>query len=313
MSTFRKLALASTAATFLLVSIGGLVRATKSGLGCGTDWPHCAGRLVPALQTRAEVIEFSHRAAASVVVVLLIALVVVALRDHRRSPRLLWPAVAALGLVLWQAVLGMIVVKLELQAESVTLHLATALSLLALLVYLSLAAKAADEGPPETTDEGAARAASLAVAAVLGLLLVGSLVTGRGAGLAFSDWPLMNGKLVPDLSIETQALHFLHRGLAAAVGVVIVVVGLRIVRRRADLPIAARFVQVALGTFAIEIVVGALNVWTRLNPIVVTLHLTLGALIWASFVAATLVTHPVMQRVAEANAEHRHAALEAGR
>ena len=78
MQFFRKLAIVSTGATILLIAIGGLVRATKSGLGCGTDWPHCAGKLVPALETRAEIIEFSHRAAASVVVVLLGLLAVTA-------------------------------------------------------------------------------------------------------------------------------------------------------------------------------------------------------------------------------------------
>ena len=70
MTRFQKLSLGSTAATILLVAIGGLVRATKSGLGCGTDWPHCQGHLVPSMESRAVVIEYSHRVTATVVVVL---------------------------------------------------------------------------------------------------------------------------------------------------------------------------------------------------------------------------------------------------
>lgn len=309
MSSFRKLSLGSTAATFLLISIGGLVRATKSGLGCGTDWPHCAGRLVPALETRAEIIEFSHRAMASVVVFLLGALVVVAIRNHRHSPRLLWPAVAAFGLVLWQAVLGMIVVKLELQAESVVLHLGTALLLLGLLVYLSLASKAAEDSPLPT-DQEVSRAGTLAAAATFGLLLVGSFVSGKEAGLVFDDWPLMNGRLVPDLGMELQALHFVHRALAAIVGIIVLWFGIRVIRRKATTPIAARFAHVALGLFAVEILIGAMNVWTELNSVVVTLHLATGAAIWASFVATAVVAHPVMARVTDESP--RRQALTAG-
>src|SRR6188508_2499129 len=110
MQFFRKLAVVSTIATILLIAIGGLVRATKSGLGCGTDWPHCAGNVVPALETRAEIIEFSHRAAASIVVVLLGTLAVTAYRNRKERPALVTPSIVAFGLVLFQAVLGAIVV-----------------------------------------------------------------------------------------------------------------------------------------------------------------------------------------------------------
>ncbi|MGH2735292.1 MAG: COX15/CtaA family protein, partial [Actinomycetota bacterium] len=86
MASFRRLAITTTVATLLLVGIGGLVRATKSGLGCGNDWPGCNGRLAPALETRAEIIEFSHRFAAMVVGFLIVGLAVLALRHYRRTP-----------------------------------------------------------------------------------------------------------------------------------------------------------------------------------------------------------------------------------
>ena len=293
MRFFRRLALVSTGATILLIAIGGLVRATKSGLGCGTDWPHCAGRLVPALETRAELIEFSHRAAASIVVVLLGALAVTAIRNRRTHPRFVVPAIGAFGLVMFQAILGAIVVKLELEAESVVLHLGTALALLALLVYIVTLAFAAEHHLSEPVDADTSRWARRAAGAVFVLLLVGSYVSGyEGAGRAFSDWPLMNGRLIPDLSIEEKAIHFLHRGLAALVGAIVLVTALRVIKRKAELPGSAKLAQAAVGLFAIEVLIGAANVWTDLNSIFVTLHLLLGALIWTSLVSVSALTAP---------------------
>jgi heme A synthase len=304
MQFFRKLAIVSTAATILLIAIGGLVRATKSGLGCGTDWPHCAGKLVPALETRAEIIEFSHRAAASVVVVLLGLLAVTAFRNRRTHPRFVVPAIAAFGLVMFQAVLGAIVVKLELEAESVVLHLGTALSLLALLVYIVTLTVAAGGDLREPVDATVSKWARGAAGAVLLLLLVGSYVSGyEGAGRAFSDWPLMDGKLIPDLGAEERAIHFLHRGLAAIVGAIVVVTALRIIKRRQELPLAAKLAHAAIGLYGVEVMIGAANVWTDLNSAFVTLHLFVGALIWAGLAGITAVTAPGLR--ARAGAQPR--------
>jgi heme A synthase len=54
----------------------------------------------------------------------------------------------------------------------------------------------------------------------------------------------------------------------------------------------------ALGLFAVEILIGALNVWTDLNAAAVTAHLLTGALIWSSLVAVAVSSHPALQRVA---------------
>lgn len=288
MKAFRRLAVASTVATFVLVTIGGFVRATKSGLGCGDDWPHCSGTLVPALEQRAQIIEFSHRAVAGIVVILLAALALMAFRYYRSAPRVIKLSLGALGLVLFQAVLGAVVVKLHLDASSVVLHLATAMSLLALLTYLDIGLFKTDAAG----DASVSRRSAVAAGAVLVLLLVGSFVSGTDSGLAFPDWPLMNGALIPSFAVDEQAIHFLHRALAAVVGVIVVWACFGVIRRKQELPAAARFAHIAVGLFAVEVLIGAANVWTELNAVFVTAHLAVGALIWTSLVGMSAAARP---------------------
>jgi heme a synthase len=295
MNRFQQLSLSSVGATFLLVTIGGLVRATKSGLGCGENWPDCPGQV-----TRALVIEMSHRAAAGIVVILLAALAITAVRHRATAPRLVTPSIAAFGLVLFQALLGALVVWLRLQAESVILHLGTAMALLALVIYVAAASLAADGKLRVRGDARVSRWAMGVAGAVLVLLLAGSYVTGRDAGYVFGDWPLMNGRLIPDLSIETHAIHFIHRLLAAITGIGLLVFGIGVLRRKAELPLQARLTIVALGSFGLEVLVGAANIWTRLDPSFVTLHLALGTIIWASVAGIAIVTRPGFMEAAGA-------------
>ena len=122
------------------------------------------------------------------------------------------------------------------------------------------------------------------------LLLFGSQVTAGGvdSALVFSDWPLMGGLLVPPLS-EFTAAHVLHRWVAAIVGVIVVVIAIAARRTQADRPIIVRLATWAAVLYALQVIVGGLQVLTRLAGWTQTLHLALGATIWA-FMAALAVT-----------------------
>lgn len=308
MKALKPLAVASTIATFILISIGGLVRATKSGLGCGDDWPHCSGEVLPPLQDPNQMIEFSHRAAAGVVGIMIATMAVLAYRHYRNNPRVLWTNIAAFGLVVFQAILGMIVVKTHLAAIMVVVHLAAALSLLALLIYLATTLTAS---PHDAGDARLSKRVLFAAGSVFLLLLVGSFVSGTDAGYAFPDWPLMDGRLIPNLAIEAKAIHFLHRILAAIVGVIVFVVAFDVLKRGAEFPAARRFAHAAVGLFAVEVVIGALNVWTRLNAAAVTAHLAVGAAIWGTLVTAAFVTRPAAARAERKPLRKGHAVAEA--
>ena len=318
MGRLRTLAIASTIATFALVSIGGLVRATGSGLGCGTDWPDCSGSWIPDFTNYKVMIEFSHRLAAAAVTVLIAALAFTAVRKHRHQPKIMWSAVGAFVLVLFQAGLGAVVVMLELHTDTVVLHLATAMTLLALLVHLTTRTLATGSPDPWPTDRGVSRSSCVAAVSVLFLLLVGSYLSDTGGTGGFGDWPLMDGRLIPDLDPQAASIHFFHRLVAAVVGVVVFVVALRVMRRKNEMPAAARLAHIAAGLFAVEVLIGAINVWTGLSSAAVTLHLAVGAAIWASLVGMAAVTGPELVRTAQEDARTvstgaRRTLLEPGR
>ncbi len=281
MTRFRRLAVVTIAATFVLIAVGGLVRATDSGLGC-PDWPRCFGRLMPPAELHAW-IEHSHRLVASVVMVLVALLVVAAWRTGqarvvRRA------AVAALVMVLAQALIGAFVVWWKLRADSVTLHLATALALVALLIFVDFRARwPVDRARRAGRDRSFVRLAAAAAGLLYLQMLVGSTVTGHHAGLAY---PL--SVLLPDLGPSVARIQLAHRTLAALVGTL--VVPTRVVARRTQRahPTVTRLAGYAAGLVAVQIGLGIANVANRLSALTVVPHLAVGALLWGTMVALVL-------------------------
>ena len=293
MNRFQKLALATAAATIVLFAVGGLVRGTGSGLGCST-WPECTpGRLFPA-GTVHSLIEFSHRFLVFVVSVLVVATAVVAWRQYRNVPSLVWPATAAIPLVFGQAVLGGIVVHTDLNPWWVTAHFAVALAFVADVIYVATdsfcVVKLPEQGGDARGGDAAfARLTLITTGAAGALLLVGTYVRARSAGLAFTDWPLMNGRLVPALGGAATAM-FVHRVLAAGVFLLVLWVAIRartMAVRSKDLVVLS---TLALCLFVGQIISGAMNVWSRLRPWAVVLHVALSVLIWATLVALATVS-----------------------
>ena len=299
MTRFQKLAITTAAASIVLFAVGGLVRGTGSGLGC-SSWPACTpGKLFPS-GTVHSLIEFSHRFLVFVVTVLAALTAVVAWRHHRSDGSLVWPSIAAIPLVIGQAVLGGIVVNTELNPSWVTAHFAVALafiavvSLLLRIPLLQLAGGLALIWIAVRLVKVDHRLAHIVVLDAA-LLLVGTYVRARSAGLAFTDWPLMDGRLVPALGGAATAM-FLHRVLAAGVFVIVVWVA---IRARTMAVRSERLVvlsTLALGLFVGQILSGALNVWTRLRPWAVVLHVSLSVLIWSTLVALATVSRRLASR-----------------
>ena len=300
MTRFQRLAAATVAATFLLVVIGVVVRATDSGLAC-PHWPGCfEGQFLSSLDAGFNVwIEWLHRSVAAVIGLLIVGMAALALIDHRDQRSIVLPSIAAVLLVGFQAWLGRETVRLGNTGESVTAHLAAAMALVGLLVYLlvrsSYPARLTSGGLASGGNQRFTLFATFAAAATFALLLFGANVTARDAGLVFGDWPLMNGALIPvapegrnDLAI-LFGVHALHRYVAAVVFAILAVVAWAAWRQRTVQPRVARLALAVLAVYAVQVVVGALQIATLLAPWAQTLHVGLGALVWGGTVALAAV------------------------
>jgi len=120
---------------------GTLVRATGSGAGCGDHWPLCNGTVMQHSPRVDTMIEFTHRLTSGLSLISVLALLVWTYRMTVKGHLARAAAAAAVGFTLVEAILGALLVKLGLTAQSqsplrapyLALHLANTLLLLAAL------------------------------------------------------------------------------------------------------------------------------------------------------------------------------------
>jgi protoheme IX farnesyltransferase len=285
---FQKLAAATVVTTIVLVTIGVIVRATGSGLGC-PDWPLCHGQLIPAIDDYKAWIEWVHRTVAVIIGFEVLGLAILAFVDHRDRRVTVAAAIGAVLLVGFQAWLGRETVRLGNSGESVTAHLAAAMTLLGLLVWIL----ARSLYPARLAGAGSQRftlVAAFGAASVFALLLFGSHVTATSQWYVFPDWPLMNGALFPSLT-DANSAHVLHRWIAVIVGLIVATVLVAAWRLRPRNPRIVRLAVLAAALFPIQAIVGGLQILTGLSGWTQTLHLALGAVIWALIVSLVCVSY----------------------
>lgn len=305
----RPLATTTAVVTVVLFSIGGLVRGSGSGLGCST-WPNCGpGRLLPYPNLES-VIEFTHRTFAGLVSLLVLATLVAVLCALPVQRRILVPAILGVPLLLGQIVLGAIVVGTELNPWWVTAHFAVGLALVANAVYLATQTRL-----PSTRASGGgfARLALWTTIATGALLLVGTYVRASNSGLAFTDWPLMNGRFVPTLG-GAATWMFAHRVLAAVAFAMALWLMIRAWTMRLRTKALTTWATVVAVLYVAQIVVGAMNVWSRLAATAVVLHVALAVLVWSASIIVTLCARRLdaPESEVEADSEAAEEAASAG-
>jgi heme A synthase len=301
---YRRLALATLIATFALIIVGGVVRVSDSGLGCGPagsgfhGWPFCNGDVAPGVDLNS-IIEYTHRVLATVVGLMILALFVQAWRRHRQ----LLPATAVLlALVVAQGALGGATVEENLEEVYVAAHLGLAMLLLGGLIYILRVVRGVrvESGGPGLRVLSIAATAAVFCTIVAGGYMAGTQNYGRadyqlGQGAHHAcgkQFPTCNGEFMPFGRAELVDIHLTHRAFMYLASVLVIALVVVALRRR----VAIRYAWALAGLLAIQILVGALNVWLDEYEFLILLHLTLGTLLWATSIGLTLQLAPARER-----------------
>lgn len=307
---FRLLSDVTAVATFALIVLGGIVRVSESGLGCGPGgsgtegWPLCNGEAVPFFHNTEVIVEFSHRTLAAIVTALIVALVWTAYR-HLREMR--WPlrlTVAAGVLVLIQAALGGLTVEKSLAEELVAAHLGLAMILIGLMLWISVrtraelsarddaAAERATPAPPPPV-RGLKPYATVAAILLLCAIVAGGYVAGTeeegihgqdrniaGAHMACGEqFPgCLNQGAFPFGESRLSDIHLTHRVFVySATLAILLLLTVALVRGS-----RSRLLALAGLLLVCQVLLGALNVWLEEHAALIVAHLIVATLLWST-------------------------------
>ncbi len=140
-TTLVRFAWAVVAYNILVILWGALVRATGSGAGCGNHWPLCNGQVIPLSPRIDTIIEFTHRCMTGGSAFLVLGLLVWTFRGTVKGQAARVAALASMLLLLNEAFLGALLVKLGYVTGNqsigrvviLSIHLSNTLLLLAAL------------------------------------------------------------------------------------------------------------------------------------------------------------------------------------
>lgn len=335
-ATFRSLAplvLFTTALTLVVVILGAYTRLADAGLGC-PDWPGCYGHLgVP--KTPEDVVaananfperpvetpkawkEMVHRYFAGTLGILIFAIALLAWRRRQAGHAVALPAAIA-ALVVFQALLGMWTVTLQLKPVVVMAHLLGGFTTLALLWWLFL--RTSDTGTRlaggfrEVPDAVTPRLIALgSLVVIYAQIALGGWTSANYAALACPDFPTCQSAWWPAMDFEEgfvlwrglgvnyefgvldsaarTAIHMAHRLGALVTAAWLLFVSIYFIKGAGGA--AARRVAAAVAVLLlVQLGLGITNIVAALPLGVAVAHNAVGALLLLSIVTLNHVLRP---------------------
>jgi heme a synthase len=274
---FAKVALWSAVALYLIIVSGATVRLTGSGLGC-EGWPGCGeGRLFPE-KDHHQAVEFGNRVVAILPLTLSVLAWVAAWRLPGVARWVRWLAFGVAAATIFQAPLGLITIRLDLDPIAVLAHFLLAIAALGGAIVVAVEARALDRGRADPVVPRWLRLGGLALVAVCFVLVVtGTLVTAAGPHAGDPD-------VVDRLWALPEAM-WVHVRASAAFGLGFLVGLVYLWRHR---PATSRLLRVAgalLALLLVQMAVGEIQYRNELPWWLVLLHVSLAAAIWSVTVA----------------------------
>lgn len=275
-SSIRRLVWKLCAATLLLMAIGSATRVMNAGLAC-PDWPLCYGKLVPVAQMNLQVfLEWFHRLDASLIGFGSIALMGLSWWHRKELPGWLpWASTFALGLIVFQGILGGLTVTELLRFDIVTAHLGSALLYFCTLLVIGCAMM------PYKATGAAGKLPWIAATAAIFVYLQSLL-----GGLVASQWALHQCFGV------AQLCTVMNSHIAGVVPATLATLTLVVMAwRRSALEPALRKLAIWAGVFLVaQIALGVTTFWLHLQVELLTVsHQAVGAALLGTLVAFTVL------------------------
>jgi heme A synthase len=290
-----------------VVAWGALVRATKSGAGCGSHWPTCNGQVIPKPESIEMLIEFTHRATSGIALLLVVGLLVWAVRLFPRGHAARRAAVFAMVFMISEALVGAGLVLLELVAHNDSVLRTVVLGVHLINTFLLLAGIALtawwSSGRPPVRLAGQGMVGAMLLVAIAATLLVG--VTGALTALGdtlFRPTSHADG-LRQDFSPTAHfliRLRMLHPLIAVGTAIFATLAALAIAARRQDAE-TRRLAHVVVALFALQLAGGLLNVLLMAPVWMQLVHLLMADAVWLALVllAASALREPqLVERLA---------------
>ena len=230
MNFYKRLTLFATLLALIVVSFGAYTRLTDSGLGC-PDWPGCYGTLsVPEsidqiekaqavypdspIEVEKAWIEMIHRYIAGVlgVMILVIAFMSIKLRDQINYS-LKWPFFL-LGLVIFQAALGMWTVTLLLKPAVVSSHLLGGMTVLGILTFL-MHRNYGTHRENFVSNRFERKIIRFSLVLLFIQIALGGWTSTNYAALACTDYPTCHGSLIPEMDFSNAFTIFRELGVTS--------------------------------------------------------------------------------------------------
>jgi len=276
---YRLLTLINCIGMFLVLIAGVLVTNTDSGRGCGTDWPLCNGRFVPAY-TVESMVEYSHRMISGLVGLIVGATYLVTRfwKPTRQKENLLY-AGGALLFTIMQAILGAMAVLWEQSSIVLALHFGISLFAFTCTWLLYMVAKRQSmqqTGQADISRSTAKTPALLSLPKALfrsiialliycyGVVYLGAYIRHTGSGGACDGWPLCNGEIVPELTGST-AVAFAHRAAAFLLMIFIAILVFYVRKHAGSTSELASISNKALALVFLQVLSGGLLTYTLSN------------------------------------------------
>lgn len=230
MNFYKRLTFYATLLALIVVSFGAYTRLTDSGLGC-PDWPGCYGTLsVPESIDQIEKaqavypdspveiekawIEMIHRYIAGIlgIMILVIAFMSIRLREQINYS-LKWPFFL-LGLVIFQAALGMWTVTLLLKPAVVTSHLLGGVTVLGILTFL-MHRNYGTHRENFVSNKYERKIIRFSLVLLFIQIALGGWTSTNYAALACTDYPTCHGSLIPEMDFYNAFTIFRELGVTS--------------------------------------------------------------------------------------------------